>query len=323
MTYLARQTEKRRDPRLVFTGTGSVLVLGMNYFQGDRPAEIGLKGRISRYAWGADYHGIVRERLDALLQWIRKEKPSAEGLCCVDTGPVMEKAWGAQTTLGWIGKHTNLISKDRGSWFFPGVILLNIPLQPDFPSGNFCGTCRRCMDACPTGAIVAPYVLEARLCISYLTIEYRGSIPRRLRPLMGNRIFGCDDCQEACPWNRFARRTGEECFSLSEERTAPELAPLVRLTPGEFKRRYRNSPVYRSTRNGFVRNAVIALGNSGEREAIPAVEQALSDSSPLVRASAVWALGRLSPALVGRILPEMRRRESDPLVLEEIRSGFA
>ena len=323
MAYLTRQARKRRDPRAVLPDAATVLVLGMNYFPGHKSADSPLKGRISRYAWGQDYHEVVRERLETLLQYIQKEEPSAGGLCYVDTGPVMEKAWGAQTTLGWLGKHTNLISKDRGSWIFIGVILLNIPLRHDSQERNFCGTCRRCMDACPTGAIVAPYVLDARLCISYLTIEYRGSVPRRLRPLIGNRIFGCDDCQEVCPWNRFARRAAGEGFPIPEGRMAPALVSLARITPEEFERRYGNSPVRRATRDGFVRNVLIALGNSGKPEAVPVVGEALSDASPLVRATAVWALGQVSPEQARRGLSGMRRSESDPLVLEEINQVFS
>lgn len=318
MAYLVRQARKRQDPRLIFSDAGSILVLGMNYFPGKRSPDSPLKGRISRYAWGEDYHEAVLQRLEKLLEYIRKEESSAHGLCYVDTGPVMEKAWGAHTTLGWIGKHTNLISRDRGSWMFLGVILLNIPLQADTGEKNFCGTCCKCVDACPTRAIVAPYFLDARLCISYLTVEYRGSIPRRLRPLMGNRIFGCDDCQEICPWNKFARETSKEDFLPTKERMSPELIPLARITTEEFKRLFGKSPIYRATRDGFVRNVLIALGNSGKHEAIPVVEQALLDSSPLVRESAVWALGEISPEKACKVIPEVLENESDPLVLEEI-----
>ncbi len=318
MSYLARQARKRMDPRLIFPDAGSLLVLGMNYFSGSRRADSPLQGRISRYAWGEDYHGILGKRLESLLQFIRDRNPAADGKCYVDTGPVMEKAWGASTTLGWIGKNTNLISKDRGSWIFLGVVLLNIPLQPDPGGGNFCGTCRSCIDACPTGALLAPYVLDARRCISYLTIECRDIIPRHLRPLIGNRIFGCDDCQEACPWNRFARTTSEENFLPSEERGMRDLIPLAGITDEEFKRRFGKSPLYRATRDGFVRNVLTALGNSGKREAIPVIEKSLRDPSPLVRASALWALGEISHERVRALLPRVKRNENDPVVLEEI-----
>jgi epoxyqueuosine reductase len=290
----------------------------MNYFTENKFSGSPMHGAISRYAWGEDYHALMRGRLEALLHYIKKEEPSADGRCYVDTGPVIEKAWGSQTTLGWLGKHTNLISKRRGSWFFLGVILLNIPFEPDPPEGNYCGACSRCMDACPTGATVAPYHLDARICISYLTIEYRGSIPRRLRPLMGNRIFGCDVCQEACPWNRFATTTSESCFSPAEERLMPGLVQLAGISHQEFKRRFKASPIYRATRDGFVRNVVTAMGNSGKREAIPALEEALQDASALVRASAAWALGRVAPESAGKALMKARIWENDPLVLEEI-----
>jgi epoxyqueuosine reductase len=320
MSYLFHQAPKRKDPRLAFSEASSILVLAMNYFPGEKFYDSPLKGRISRYSWGEDYHGVIHERLEELLHFIQKEEPSAKGSCYVDTGPIMEKAWGARTVLGWMGKHTNLISRQRGSWFFLGVILLNIPLEPDSQEGNYCGTCNRCIEACPTGAIVAPYILDARICVSYLTIEYRGSIPRHLRHLIGNRIFGCDECQEICPWNRFARETSEKSFSPGEGYEMPDLIPLVGITPGEFKQRFNKSPIYRATRDAFVRNVVIALGNSGKQQAIPVLEEALLDSSALVRASAAWSLGAISQDLAGEILLKAQKRENNPLVLEEI--GF-
>ena len=318
MSYLSRQASKRKDPRRVFPETRSVLVLGMNYFMNKPIADSPLRGRISRYAWREDYHDVLQQRLETLLGFIKEEEPSADGVCYVDTGPVMEKAWGAQTTIGWMGKHTNLISRQRGSWFFLGVILLNIALEPDSPEGNFCGTCSRCMDACPTGAIVAPYVFDSRRCISYLTIESRGPIPHHLRHNIGNRIFGCDACQEACPWNRFARDVSDENTFTGMEFNMPELIPFVRITPLEFKQRFKNSAVYRATRDGFVRNVVTALGNSGRWEAIPVLAEALQDSSALVRAAAVWALGAISPESAVKILLKTRQNETDFLVLEEI-----
>jgi len=206
----------------------------------------------------------------------------------------MEKVWGAQTALGWMGKHTNLIAREQGSWFFIGVILLNLDLEFDAPEKDYCGSCRRCIQACPTGAIVAPYILDARLCISYLTIELRGPIPEHLRPLIRNRIYGCDDCQEVCPWNGFAVISSQQDFHPRKENLMPDLVPLVHMTAQEFKSRFKGSPILRATRDGFVRNVVVALGNSGKREAIPVLSEALQDSSPLVRSHAEWALKRIT-----------------------------
>ena len=294
MSYLERQLPKRMDPRLVLAGARSMVVLAMNYHTGQELTNQPLKGRISRYAWGDDYHILIKNRLEQLLGFIKKQEPSAQGLFYADTGPLMEKIWGAETILGWMGKHTNLITRECGSWFFIGIILLNIDLEFDAPEKDYCGNCSRCMQACPTGAIVAPHVLDARLCISYLTIELRGPIPHRLRALMGNRIYGCDDCQEVCPWNRFAIKTSERAFSPREENLMPDLLSLVRMTPGEFKRRFENSPILRATRDGFIRNVVVALGNSGKSEAIPALKNALQDSSPVVRNHARWAIEQIT-----------------------------
>jgi epoxyqueuosine reductase len=207
MRYIERQAPKRLDPGMILAGTRSLIVLGMHYYTDDASANEPFKGKISRYAWATDYHLTVKNRLEQLLEYIHILDPSAQGRCYVDTGPIMEKVWGAETALGWMGKHTNLITRDRGSWFFIGVILLNLELEYDAPEKNYCGKCSRCIAACPTGAIATPYILDARRCISYLTIELRGPIPIDMRPLIGNRIFGCDDCQEVCPWNRFAIRS--------------------------------------------------------------------------------------------------------------------
>jgi len=203
----------------------------------------------------------MQQRLEALLDFIRGPRPDARGACYVDTGPVMEKTWGAESALGWTGKHSNLIARSMGSWFFSGVIILNLELDYDPAEKDYCGTCVRCMTACPTGAIAAPRVVDARLCISYLTIELRGFIPRSLRSLIGNRIFGCDDCLEVCPWNRFARISPEKDFSPRPGNLMPELMPLSALTPEEFQHRFHGTPVRRATRDGFVRNVVVALGN--------------------------------------------------------------
>ena len=318
MRYLELQAAKRVNPGLVMAGARSLLALAVNYYTDFRSTEFSLKGRISRYAWGDDYHAIVGRRLEKLLEFIRSRDASAEGLCYVDTGPVMEKVWGAQTSLGWMGKHTNLISRSLGSWFFIGVILLNIELEYDRREKDYCGKCRRCIQACPTGAIVAPYVLDARRCISYLTIELRSEIPRSLRPLMGNRIFGCDDCQEACPWNRFAVAASDREFNVKKENLKPDLMDLACITDEEFRRRFKNSAIVRATRNGFVRNVVVALGNSGKSEAVPVLESALKDDSPLVRAHAAWALGRIASSRARRALESARSNEGIAAVLDEI-----
>jgi len=321
MEYMERQAAKRRDPRLVFTEAKTILVLGFNYYTPDFPADTPLKGRISRYAWGEDYHRLVKERLERLLRFIQGLEPSARGICYADTGPVMEKAWGDQTSLGWLGKNACLITRS-GSWFFLGVILLSIDLECDVRGGNYCGTCSRCIDACPTGALLAPYILDARRCISYLTIELRGPIPRPLRPLMGNRIFGCDACQEACPWNRFASGTAEEGLAGREETRSPDLASLIGISAKEFSRRFRHSPIWRSTRDGLVRNVAVALGNSGSDEAVPALVEALQDASPLVRGHAAWALGRIATDHTSQILKSAHRSEKDSFVLEEIAASL-
>ena len=318
MAYMSRRAAMRKAPALLLEDARSMVVLSINYFHGAGLAADALKGRISRYAWGEDYHRIVEGRLEELLAFIRSRAPAAHGLCFVDAGPVMEKVWGAQTRLGWMGKHSNLITRELGSWFFLGVILLDLELEYDAAHGNYCGACTRCIQVCPTGAIVAPYVVDARLCISYLTIELRGAIPRQLRPLIGNRIFGCDDCQEVCPWNRFARSTSEEAFRPADGNHMPELTALAALTPAGFEQRFRNSAIWRARRDGFVRNVVVALGNSHSPSAIPALDGALHDASALVRAHAAWALEQIAHAGARAALQKAAAQETDPAVIEEI-----
>jgi epoxyqueuosine reductase len=280
MGYLARQAGKRRNPAMVLDGVRSIVVLAMNYYPGGTGPPGPLRGRISRYAQGEDYHRLIAERLRSLLDFIVRERPGTRGICYADTGPVMEKVWGAHSALGWMGKHTNLISREQGSWFFIGVLLLDTDLAYDAAERDHCGTCTRCIQACPTRAIVAPHMVDARLCISYLTIEWQGAIERHVRPLMGNRIFGCDDCQEVCPWNRFAIPAAEPAFRPRGDRLEPELVSLAALTEAEFKTRFKNGALQRVGRDGFVRNVVIALGNSGSPEAVPALTRALGDGSP-------------------------------------------
>jgi epoxyqueuosine reductase len=299
MTYLERQAEQRKDPTRVLENCRSILVAAMNYFPGNGFPQDPLKGRISRYAWGDDYHDVMKPKLEMLLQFIKRQHPDADGICYADTGPVMEKVWGAETAFGWTGKNSLLTTRNMGSWFFLGVILLNIELEADRQEKNYCGSCTRCLKTCPTNAIVAPHVVDARLCISYLTIEYRGSIPLHLRPMIGNRIYGCDDCLEVCPWNRFAARAAEGEFLPREANRAPDLISLVHLTPEEFKVRFRGSAVLRAKRDGFVRNVCVALGNSGDVRAMPALEGACRDDSPIVREHATWALHRIRTSVSG------------------------
>ncbi|MDR1726599.1 MAG: tRNA epoxyqueuosine(34) reductase QueG [Acidobacteriota bacterium] len=330
MRYLERQEGRRANPGLVLAGVRSILVAAMSYHSDGAPAAAqqpegeGVRGVIGRYARGADYHAIVKGRLEGLLAFVRGEVPSARGVCHADTGPVAEKAWGAATSVGWTGKHTGLVSRRLGTRFFLGVILLDIPLDYDDKGKEFCGTCRRCLDACPTGALVQAYRLDARRCLSYLTIESRGEIPRGLRPLVGARIFGCDACQDACPWNRFAAATPVGALAPRAENLAPDLVPLARLSREGFARRFAGSPVLRATRDGFVRNVVVALGNVGASdegardEVVQALEAALGDYSPLVRAHAAWALGRVLRGRACAILTSVRDRESDEGVLAEV-----
>jgi epoxyqueuosine reductase len=318
MSYLERQASKRENPDLVLPGVRTILALAMNYYVDKPLLDSPLKGRISRYAWGSDYHDIVRLRLNQLLDYIISCNPSINGRCYADTGPVMEKIWSSETSLGWMGKHTNIITR-QGSWFFIGVILLNISMEPDPKEENFCGKCSRCIQACPTGAIVAPYMLDARLCISYLTIELRGSIPLHLRSRIGNRIFGCDECQQVCPWNRFAQAGTENELAPRREALTAELVELIRISPKEFKQRFRNSPILRATRDGFVRNVAVALGNSRSKDAIQSLTTALQDQSPLVRSHAAWALGQIGSDAALQGLRAALSQEKAPEALDEIR----
>lgn len=318
MHYLERQASKRMDPGLVLAGARSVIVLALNYSFDCTLEESSVNGRISRYAWGGDYHPIVKSRLNRLLEFIYSQVPDAHGLSSVDSGPVMEKSWGAQASIGWMGKQTILITRDHGSRFFIGVILLDIELIYDQKGKDFCGTCDRCIRACPSRAITAPYVLDARRCISYLTVEFRGVIPRELRPLIGNRIYGCDDCQDVCPWNRKPVLGTVKELKPRVENCAPQLLCLAAISREEFDRRFADSPIHRITRDVFVRNIMIALGNSSQSECVPVLKKALQDSSPLVRAHSAWALGQMPVFDAFSILELARMKESNASVLAEM-----
>ena len=297
MAWLAESAERRSAPRALWPGVRSVIALGMNYGPTQNPLgqrELCDRGNVSVYARGEDYHKSMKRRLKRLAGDIHR-RYGAEVKVFVDTAPVMEKPLAQTAGLGWQGKHTNLVSRDFGSWLFLGEIFTTLDLAPDTAEADRCGSCRACLEICPTDAFPAPYRLDARRCISYLTIEYKGHIPRQFRAAMGNRIYGCDDCLAVCPWNKFARRTRHFAFAPRAELTAPRLVDLASLDEAGFRQVFAGSPIKRTGRDRFVRNVVIALGNSGDRAAVPAVLSLLADGSPLVRAMAVWALSRLAP----------------------------
>lgn len=328
MAWMARAPERRADPRQVLAGARSVISVAASYYRGDPPVEASgipaLRGRIARYAWGRDYHRRLRRRLRALGTALRALAPRARWLAYVDTGPVLDRGWAEQAGIGWIGKHTNVILARGGSWFFLGEILTDLDLPQSEPARNHCGRCTRCIPACPTGAIVAPYQLDARRCISYLTIENRGAIPLELRPMIGTRIFGCDDCQEVCPWNRFAVPASHPDFAEREGQQAPELLPLLALDEEGFRERFLGTALLRAHRSGLARNVAVALGNLGDPRAIPALAAALAeDASPLVRAHAAWALGRIGGDGARTALSSAAAREEDAPVREEIGQALA
>jgi epoxyqueuosine reductase len=298
MSYMERGDEKRCDPQKVLPGARSIVVLALNYWQGDRIAadtaastEEGTRGRIARYAWGDDYHEVISQKLDKIDNFLRRFGGRQKSY--VDTGPILERDHAAQAGIGWHGKSTMLINTQLGTWFFLGEILTTLELPPDSPRRDRCGTCDRCIKACPTGAITAPHRLDARRCISYLTIELKTSIPVELRPLIGNRIFGCDDCLDACPWNRFAQASRETAFSARPSTTGMLLRDYLKLNDVEFRALFRNSPIKRIKRRGFLRNVCVALGNVGGLADLSALNEAASDPDELVAEHAAWAIERI------------------------------
>jgi epoxyqueuosine reductase len=296
MAWLAESAERRAAPQNLWAAAKSVIVLGLNYGPHEDPLAAlkrSDRGAISVYAQGRDYHSVIKGRLKQLARTIAAEYQTEVKLFA-DTAPVMEKPIAARAGVGWQGKHTNLVSREHGSWLFLGEIFTALELPPDAPEANSCGSCRRCLEICPTGAIPAPYRLDSRRCISYLTIEHKGHIPRELRAPIGNRIYGCDDCLAVCPWNKFAHRATELALRPRAELTAPRLVDLAALDDQAFREVFAGTAIKRVGRDRFVRNVLIALGNTGERAVVPVVERRLADSSPLVRAMAVWALSRVA-----------------------------
>lgn len=297
MDWLAAQPERRVDPRGLWSDVRSVIMLGVNYGPDQDPLAI-LKQRshaaISVYAQGDDYHDVIKKRLKALARWLVATAPS-EVKVFVDTAAVMEKPLAQTAGLGWQGKHTNLVSREFGSWLFLGAIYTTLELPRDGAEIDHCGSCRACLDICPTAAFPAPYKLDARRCISYLTIENKGPIPREFRKSIGNRIYGCDDCLAACPWNKFAQEGREAKLAARDELRAPTLAELARLDDAAFRALFTKSPVKRIGRDRFLRNVLIAIGNSGDVGLAKEARRLLGDASPLVRGAAVWALAQLGP----------------------------
>ncbi len=297
MRWMARDPARRSDPRAVLPRARTVLSVSVPYYRGDWPADAdgdAPRGRIARYAWGRDYHKRIRRKLKLLARAILALCHDARWLAYVDTGPMLDRAWAERAGIGWIGKNTNVILQGRGSWSFLGEILTDLWIEPDAPARNHCGTCAKCIAACPTGAIVGPYELDARRCISYLTIEHRGAIPLELRPAIGARIFGCDDCQEVCPWNRFAVKTEDPDFQDRPGQETPALIPLLALDEDKFRARYQGTAILRAKRAGFARNVAVALGNLGDPRSVGPLARALrEDPEPLVRGHAAWALGRI------------------------------
>lgn len=295
MAWLGDRADKRSHPKSLWPAAQTVIVLGMNYGPDSDPMaalDEPSTGAISVYTQNRDYHDVLKKRLKRLARWL-VEDAGGEVKVFVDTAPVMEKPLAAQAGVGWQGKHTNLVSRDFGSWLFLGAVFSTLKLPPDAPEADYCGSCRNCLDICPTDAFPAPYQLDARRCISYLTIEHKGPIPVEFRRAMGNRIYGCDDCLAVCPWNKFATRAREAAFHARNELREPSLADLAALDDKAFRMLFTGSPVKRTGRNRFVRNVLIAIGNSGDPSLKSAAEKLLDDESPLVRGAAVWALSQL------------------------------
>lgn len=320
MAYMARGLEKRSDLDKVLKGVKSVVCLTTNYLTEDKDMDF-LNNRkigdISLYALNEDYHDVIKPRLKKLEATIQETFPSCRTKIYTDTGPVLEKPLSQKAGIGWIGKHTNLLTEGAGSWYFLSEILVDVELPESREAENHCGTCRECIDICPTQAIIAPYVLDSRRCISYLTIELKGIIPIEFRKAIGNRIYGCDDCQIVCPWNSYAVKTEDPAFK--DPNRTRLLLDLIQLDDEGFRQRFRKSPVKRTKRRGLLRNVAVAIGNSGNPEAVPVLLKALEDPEPLIRAHVVWALGELLREKALPVVREKLAHENEPMVLEEIR----
>ena len=319
--YTEERVRRANRPQELLEGAQSVISLALSYNTG-KPEYPGaqLRGKIARYAWGEDYHDVIKKRLRSFAEKLPEiaGRPVRTRIF-VDDGPMNDRAAAARAGIGWFGKNTNILTQTHGSWVFLAQIITDIPLESDAPLKKTCGQCSLCIPACPTGAIVAPYVIDNKRCISYLTIELRGAIPRELRPLVGDWVFGCDICQDVCPVNRKAQGSLEPAFQQRHDFAAPALIPLLELDQPAFSERFRRSPIKRAKRIGLQRNVCIALGNIGDPAAVPALAKALRHDSSLVRQHAAWALGRIGGTEASGALHTALKDEADPEVVEEIR----
>ena len=327
--YTEDRVRRMNRPALLLEGARSIISLAISYDTGAPPPGNGengsaLRGRVARYAWGDDYHGVIKERLKRFAAGLPDlaGRP-VETRVFVDDGPMNDRAAAERAGVGWFGKNTNILTPSHGSWVFLSQVITDLELEPDEPLKKTCGSCVRCIDDCPTGAIIAPFVLDNRKCISFLTIELRGAIPRELRPLVGDWVFGCDICQEVCPVNRKAAASQEPAFKKRHDFDAPELLPLLEMDDEGFRARFRHSPIKRAKLVGMQRNVCVALGNIGDPAAVPALVRALAHPEALVRGHAAWALGRIGGADARHAMREALAREQDDDIREELEAAMA
>ncbi|MDA0988295.1 MAG: tRNA epoxyqueuosine(34) reductase QueG [Chloroflexi bacterium] len=319
--YHEARVKRGCRPKEILPGARSIIAVAMSYMTDDSKQDgDALRGRVGRYAWGQDYHKVMEHRLRVFVQGLSERLgQTIQAKIYVDTGPMLDRAVAERAGIGWYGKNTNVLTRSHGSWVFLGQVVTDLELEPDKPLKKTCGQCTLCIDQCPTGAIVAPYVIDNTKCISYLTIECRGPIPRHLRPLIGDWVFGCDICQDVCPVNRKAKPTREPAFQPGEHGfTALELLPLLEMTEAEFKEKFRTSPIKRAKRAGLLRNVCVALGNIGDPSAVPSLVSALHHDEPLVRGHAAWAFGRIGGPDAMDALEQALATESDEGVREEL-----
>ena len=323
--FSEERVRRAAHPEVLMPEAKSIIALAMSYYTGE-PAvddELGPRGKVARYAWGYDYHNVLKERLHQFVNRLSDAVGQpVQARIFVDDGPLLERAVAERAGLGWFGKNTMILTPTHGSWIFLGEVITDLELKPDKPLQKNCGQCTMCIDKCPTGAIIAPYVIDGPRCISYLTIECRGPIPRQLRPLVGDWVFGCDLCQDVCPVNRNVTDSQEPGFEQRHDFAAPALIPLLGISDEEFRERFRNSPIKRAKRIGLQRNVCVALGNIGDPAAVPALITALTEREPLVRSHAAWALGRTANREALLALGQALVTEEDPEVKEEISAAL-